>query len=142
MSRAVLPLLAAAALALVSAGPACRQRQQQPVPRIAPAEVTRAPRDDRKIERLHPASGRAGRAFNRQPDGQSALAVAGAGFEKGDAVFWNGKPLMTTFADPNLVTALVPAKLLEKPGEIIVTVRNPADPESIEVRQALLLLPP
>jgi hypothetical protein len=142
MSRVVLSRLAAVALALVSNGLACRQREQQPVPRVAPAEVTRAPRATRKIERLHPASSRAGQGFNRQPDGQSALAVAGAGFEKGDVVFWNGKPLVTTFADPNLITALVPAKLLEKPGEIVVTVRNPADPESIEVRQAFLLLPP
>jgi hypothetical protein len=141
MTRIALWLLVAAALASVSWNCGCRRREEQALPRIAPAEVTRAPRGDRKIERLHPASSRAGQSFNRQPDGQSALAVAGVGFEKGDVVFWNGRPLTTTFANPSLLTALVPPDLHREPGDVAITVRNPGDPASEEVRGGLRLLP-
>jgi len=67
-----------------------------------------------------------GDGFNVQPDGQSALAVAGKDFTPGVVVVWNGEVLKTV-GDGRLgwITATVPARLYATPGDAKVAVREP-----------------
>lgn len=97
---------------------------------------------ERALLALSPALARAGEAFQRQATGESALAVLGAGFSRGDVIFWGGRPLRTTFAHSRLLTAIVPTELIEKPGDVEVTVENPADPALARLRATFRLLPP
>ncbi len=65
--------------------------------------------------------------------GDLTLSLQGAGFVLKTVVQWNGKPLVTTVAVDstgaalgNLVTAVVPAAMLAKPGTATVLTVNPA----------------
>jgi hypothetical protein len=65
--------------------------------------------------------------------GDFTLSLQGAGFVLKTVVQWNGKPLATTVAVDstgaalgNLVTAVVPAALIAKPGVATVLTVNPA----------------
>jgi hypothetical protein len=106
-----------------------------------PTPAAQATQPERWITRLHPSEARVGTAFNRQPDGSSAIAVSGAGFVRGDQVHWGDRPLETVFGNENTLTAEVPKDLIERAGEVTVSVRNPADPQGREVRVAFRLLP-
>jgi hypothetical protein len=82
------------------------------------------------ITRLAPAAIPAGRTFNVQPGGASALAIEGANFLPGAVAEFAGRPLETTFGSAALVTAVVPAELLSRAGEFEVVVKNPGGKES------------
>jgi hypothetical protein len=107
------------------------------VPTAVPVET--AP--ERAITRLHPAEARRGATFNRQPNGSSAIAVSGAGFVRGDQVHWGDQPLKTVFGDEATLTAEVPKELLDRVGEVTISVRNPSDREIREVQAVFRLLP-
>lgn len=77
-----------------------------------------------RIEVLHPPGTIAGKPFNVQPSGASAIAVEGAGFEWNSSVQFNQKELKTTFGGTTLLTAFVPKEFVAQPGVIKVTVRN------------------
>lgn len=79
-------------------------------------------------------------AFNPQPNGNSAIAVVGAGFVRGDQVHWGDRPLKTVFGNENNLTAEVPKDLLDRVGEVTISVRNPADQQSPEVRAVFRLV--
>jgi hypothetical protein len=113
--------------AFLAAG--CRKEPVRP-DAISPGRVTsvRTP-TERRIARLYPAETRAGVAFNLQPGGGSAIAVAGTGFRQSDVIYWNGKPLATVFGSPALLTAEVPAALLGTPATVTVEVRSADGPE-------------
>jgi hypothetical protein len=83
-----------------------------------------------EIAKVFPDTYAAGRPFNQQADGSSALGVTGVNFRPGAVVVLAGKPLLTAFANVDSLTATVPAALLAKPGELPVTVRNPDGKES------------
>lgn len=117
--------------ALLLAAAACRRAEVPPPARIAPASVVRsgAPRP-RRLVAIDPSQTRAGAGFNVQKDGSSAILVSGWGFTREDRVFWNGSPLVTSFADATLMSAVVPKTLLARPGEARVEVRGPTEPGS------------
>src|SRR5262249_34866381 len=112
--RRFAPLFLAAALAGAAA---CRDA---PDPTIAPGRVVRANgRPERALLALLPGEAKVGEIFQKQPDGRAAVAVFGTGFAPGDTIYWNGRALAT--AGGGLVlTAPVPAELLERPGAIDV----------------------
>jgi hypothetical protein len=67
----------------------------------------------------------AGKGFNRQPDGGSALGVTGAGFIPGARVVFGGKEMSTAFTRGNLLSASIPAALAARAGTSEVWVTNP-----------------
>lgn len=86
------------------------------LPQAGPAPV---------IERLYPETFPAGRPFNEQPGGRSALGIVGKNFLPGAVIEIDGEALETNFVDTDNVAALVPEKFLGKPRRLRVTVRNP-----------------
>ncbi len=76
------------------------------------------------ITRLIPSQTQAGHRFQLQPPGISAIAVEGADFDPLDEILWNGKPLVTAYGGPGLLTALVPGELIAVAGDATVSVRG------------------
>jgi hypothetical protein len=118
---------------------ACRER---PAPNIAAGRLTRADGEAvRALRALVPEECRAGEVFGRQPDGDGVLAVLGTGLTRGDVVLWNGQPLKTTFGHSRLLTAAVPARLLESPGRVDVTVEDALDRSRATLRGSFRVAP-
>lgn len=134
-------LLLFAAVAVWSSG--CRG-SEAPAPAPAPAAEQSVPAEppapSRAIVRLHPATAKVGEAFNRQPNGSSAIAVVGAGFVRGDKAYWGGQVLKTVFGGETTLTAEVPPPLVSQPGDVEISVKNPDDPQSVEVRATFRVL--
>jgi hypothetical protein len=107
----------------------CRRAVEAPPPiRIdAAAESRSAVVRPRRVFALYPSRARAGTGFQVQEGGDSAMLLTGWGFTPGDRVFWNGAPLATTFSEPTTISALVPKAFLDRPGDVRVEVRGPAD---------------
>src|SRR5437016_11156618 len=79
-----------------------------------------------RIDRLDPDHTTQGKAFNVQPDGQSALAITGVDIPKGSAVLWNDQALMTVGGGSlGWTAATIPTKLYATPGTAKITVRGP-----------------
>ncbi|HVE66928.1 MAG TPA: IPT/TIG domain-containing protein [Thermoanaerobaculia bacterium] len=126
---------------------ACRGRE---TPEQAPAAAAEQPAMEqpaeslpvagRAIARLHPATAAPGAVFNRQPNGNSALAVVGTGFTRGDRVHWGNEPLKTVYGGETTLTAEVPPTLISQPGDVTITVKDPADPQSREVQATFRLM--
>lgn len=109
---------------------ACRRSEAPPPPRIAPASVVRSgAARARRLIAVHPSETRAGSGFNVQKDGSSAILVSGWGFTRDDRIFWNGRPLATSFGDTTVMSAVVPKALIARPGEARVEVRGPSEAE-------------
>jgi hypothetical protein len=130
--------------AILTAG--CRKEPLRP-DAIAPGRVTTVrtqsvrTQTERRIEHLYPAETRAGVPFNIQPGGGSAIAVAGTGFRRSDVIHWNGKPLVTVFGSPALLTAEVPAALLGTPATVTVEVRSAEGPGILTCSAVFRVLP-
>jgi hypothetical protein len=77
-----------------------------------------------RITATFPSTIVAGYGFNVQPSGESALALQGSGFHPSDCVWWNARPLATTFGNPGLISARVPARLFGDPGSVRITIRR------------------
>jgi len=77
------------------------------------------------IEKLAPPMTVVGKGFQVQPSGESALSVVGSNFVRQSRVFLNGKPAATGFGGAATVSAIVPAELYSREGDIQVTVENP-----------------
>jgi hypothetical protein len=77
-----------------------------------------------RLDQLLPAMTVAGKGFQVQPSGASAIAVLGANFGPASRVYLNGKPAVTTYGSSTGLTALVPAEFYRQPGTIEVTVQN------------------
>jgi hypothetical protein len=112
-----------------------------PVPARAVTASATAPVAGRRIVQVFPTSVVAGRGFQVQPSGASAVAVKGEAFARGDVVFWNGTRLATTFGGATLLTALVPSQLYAAPGKVVISVRDPADAASAELKAGITVLP-
>jgi hypothetical protein len=54
-------------------------------------------------------------------------------------VLWNGHPLGTFFGNSRLLTATLPAELLEKPGEVEVIVASREDAKVLRLRATFRL---
>ncbi len=69
-------------------------------------------------------------AFNRQPDGGSAFAANGKGFDPHAVITANGEKLRTAFGNSGWLTAEMPSALYEKPGVVTIKVVNSNGKES------------
>ena len=69
-------------------------------------------------------------AFNIQPDGGSAFAVNGKGFDPHAVITVNGEKLRTAFGNSGWLTAEMPGALYEKPGVVTIKVVNSNGKES------------
>lgn len=78
-----------------------------------------------KVTQLYPGTIAPGKSFNAQPDGQSALGVAGENFLPGAALMWDGKKLTTVFGKGSGLSALVPGTLIAHAGSHQVWAVNP-----------------
>lgn len=78
-----------------------------------------------RITELYPTSAVAGKGFNLQPDGTSALGVTGAGFLPGAKVVFGGKEMRTVFTRGDYISAEIPAALAVRAGTLEVWVTNP-----------------
>ena len=78
-----------------------------------------------EIRTIHPDTTVAGKGFNVQPGGVSAMGMTGANFLPGAKILFNGKELTTSFGGLDQLAAVVPATEFAKPGKIKVTVKNP-----------------
>ena len=76
------------------------------------------------LRELHPAFTDRGKAFNPQPDGSSALAVACSGASPGATIFFDGRALETTYGDASCLSAVVPPELCERAGRKEVFLRS------------------
>ena len=77
------------------------------------------------INTLHPDTTAAGKGFNVQSTGVSAMGMTGANFLPGAKIYFDSTPLDTSFGDVDKLGAVVPKELFAKPGKIKVTVHNP-----------------
>ncbi|WP_031499576.1 IPT/TIG domain-containing protein [Bryobacter aggregatus] len=78
-----------------------------------------------EIRTMHPNTTLAGKGFNVQPNGISALGMTGLNFRPGAKIFFDGKELATSFGNVDQLAAVVPPEFFQKAGKIKVTVQNP-----------------
>jgi hypothetical protein len=76
------------------------------------------------IGNLYPSEFAAGKPFNVQPDGQSALGIAGERFIPGAVVEIDGEEQISSYGGATSMSAIVPAKFLSRPGRLKIVVRN------------------
>ena len=76
------------------------------------------------ITELFPPSAAAGVPFSVQDDGSSSLGVAGSGFTRTTAVYFDGQRLITNFASPKAVAGIVPKGLSAAPRKVRVELRD------------------
>jgi hypothetical protein len=77
------------------------------------------------IGKLYPSEFEAGKPFNVQPDGQSAMGITGERFLPGAVIEIDGEAQVTAYSGSTQLSALVPPKVIAKPGRHKVVVRNP-----------------
>ena len=70
------------------------------------------------LSSIFPSSGKLG-------DANTTVTVTGQGFVTGATAYWNTTALVTTWVDPNHVTAVIPASLLIRAGTATITVVDP-----------------
>lgn len=85
------------------------------------------------IKEIYPASIRAGQLFNVQPNGRSALGIAGANFLPDAVIEIEGQPLDTVVADRNAISVFLDDKFFAKPGRLKIVVRNKDGKASLPV---------
>lgn len=68
----------------------------------------------------------------------AAFAVTGAGFRPGVAAWFGGVKLRTFLGGTDRLSALVPAGLIARPGDVEVVVENPDGKRSAPVRFRIL----
>jgi hypothetical protein len=116
---------------------ACREDASPTIPagRLVRAEGASA----RSLLALAPDHGRAGEVFRPLPNGNAELIATGTGFTRSDTVFWNRQPVKTFFASSRTLGAEIPPALLEKPGNVEVTVEDTADPTRPKLRATFVV---
>ena len=131
------PAAASAALAGLLFLGACRE---QATPEIERGRLVRREGGAaRSLLALAPAECRAGEVFRPLPGGEAELVVAGTGLTRSDQVFWNGRPLKTSFASSRTLAAEVPPEFLEKPGRFEVTVEDAMGPARPKLRATFVV---
>jgi hypothetical protein len=74
------------------------------------------------IQKMYPSETAAGKGFNVQPDGNSAISIACRNGTPSSAIVWAGTVLDSAYGGPNSVTAEVPARLFGKPGHYAIEI--------------------
>ncbi len=78
-----------------------------------------------RIQALYPAFTRVATAFGTQPDGSSALGVAGENFGPKTVLAFGGVEVKTKYQGPSSLVAFLPPDLLRRPGSVPVTLADP-----------------
>lgn len=78
-----------------------------------------------EIKSLHPETTAAGKGFNVQPNGVSAMGIVGANFLPGATILIDGKPMETSFGNTDQLGAVVTPGAYAKAGKYKVTIQNP-----------------
>lgn len=76
------------------------------------------------IKQVFPATAEAGKPFNEQPGGKSAVGITGEHFLPGAVIEINGEPQATNFIDTDRIAALVAPKFLSRAASLRITVLN------------------
>jgi hypothetical protein len=110
-------------------------RTTNPLPWIVLAKTGPAP----EIRSLHPDTTPAGKPFNVQPNGISAMGIVGINFLPGAKVLINNKEVETTFGNTDQLGAVVPPEAFAKPGKVPVVILNPdgkrSSPQILNITQ-------
>ena len=69
-------------------------------------------------------------SFNKQPDGGSAFAANGKGFDPHAVITANGRKLPTAFGNSGWLTSEMPSELYEKAGVVTIKVLDSNGKES------------
>jgi hypothetical protein len=77
------------------------------------------------ISQLYPGTAIAGKGFNIQPDGRSAMGVAGEHFLPGVTLVGDGQKLKTVFGYGTGIRAVVPEILIASAGRHRIWAVNP-----------------
>ena len=77
------------------------------------------------LKELRPDRTKAGQVFGRQPDGRSAVVCMTENATQGVIVLFNDEKLETAYGDATWVSAFVPKKFYQTPGEIQVQILDP-----------------
>jgi glycosyltransferase involved in cell wall biosynthesis len=76
------------------------------------------------LKAIFPQRSPHGLGFNVQPDGSSAFSIEAEHATRGTLVQMGKEFLVTTYGNPNYLTALVPKQFLRKPGRYPVLLRD------------------
>jgi len=76
------------------------------------------------IRRLVPKAVKAGEALNTQAGGDSPLWVDCSGATASTVVWFDDRPLATSFGSPSASSALVPKELIRAPGVHLITLKD------------------
>jgi hypothetical protein len=76
------------------------------------------------LRRLRPSSTPAGRPFNVQPDGESALAIECEDARPDTVIVFDGTSLSTTYGNEGWLTAFMPGNLYSRPGRYEVYLKT------------------
>ena len=77
------------------------------------------------ITQLFPDSTPAGKGFNVQADGSSAMGMTGANFLPTAKILLNGEAQLTNFGDTDKLGCTIPPKFFAAKGVVKITVKNP-----------------
>jgi hypothetical protein len=78
-----------------------------------------------RIKALYPSFTRVSSPFGAQPDGSSALGVAGEDFGPKTVVTFGGVELNTKYQGPSSLVAFLPPDLIRRPGALPVALTDP-----------------
>lgn len=85
------------------------------------------------LGKLYPDATAAGKGFNIQPNGRSAIGMTGSNFLPGAKLILNGEEQETNFGDIDRLSAFFDQKFYQKAGRVKARVRNPDGKESTPV---------
>lgn len=106
---------------LLAALPGCGK--PEPAAEVKRVEIAN-PAPALQLVALAPDSTTAGKAFNRQPNGASALAVTCQAATNTTVIIFAGEKLSTVFGSPALLSAEVPGRLISKAGSYDVQLED------------------
>lgn len=78
-----------------------------------------------EIRSLHPDTTAAGKGFNVQPNGISAMGIVGMNFLPGAKILVDGKEMETSFGNVDQLAAIIIPSAFAKPGKFKVVIKNP-----------------
>ena len=125
-----LPLFQIVALALIFLGASAQLDLRAEGPKAESAQG----KSSLTIDLLYPGTTTAGQAFNKQPDGASAIAVGCRGATRSTVIVFAGEKLPTVYGSPTSVSAKVPGRFYSKSGSYDVYLTNPPGQKSNVVK--------
>jgi len=78
-----------------------------------------------EIRSMHPDTTKAGKGFNVQPNGVSAMGIVGINFLPGAKILIDGKEMETSFGNTDQLGAVVVSSAFARAGKYKVIIKNP-----------------